>query len=119
MKDEGKDIVYGDKWTPQAPFISVFMYISEDPEYRRETALLIEEFLKQRIQGMKNRVGVYVTQAFPKLIYALDEDNIHEDSEYYWLTKLAVKSTAKRMNPDYISAKVMKEYKGECFPSIK
>lgn len=103
----------------QAPFISVFMYISEDPEYRHETALLIEEFLKQRIQGMKNRVGVYVTQAFPKLIYALDEDNIHEDSEYYWLTKLAVKSTAKRMNPDYVSAKVMKEYKNECFPSIK
>lgn len=102
----------------QAPFISVFMYISEDPEYRHETALLIKEFLNQRIQGMKNRTGVYVTQAFPKLIYTLDEDNIHEDSEYYWLTKLAIKSTAKRMNPDYVSAKVMKEYKGSVFPSM-
>ena len=94
------------------------MYIDENPEYKRETVMLIEEFLKQRIKGMKNRTGHYVTQAFPKLIYCLDEDNIHEDSEYYWLTELAVKSTAKRMNPDYVSAKIMKEYKGAVFPSI-
>lgn len=103
----------------QAPFTTVFMYISENMEYRNETALLIEEFLRQRIKGMKNRTGQWVTQAFPKLIYALDDDNIHEDSEYYWLTELAAKSTAKRMNPDYVSAKVMKEYKGAVFPSIK
>lgn len=115
---EGKDIVYGAKWTPQAPFISVFMFVNENMEYRKETAMLIEEFLKQRILGMKNRVGHYVTQAFPKLIYALDEDNIYEGSEYYWLTRLAIKSTAKRMNPDYVSAKVMREYKGAVFPSI-
>ena len=102
----------------QAPFVSVFMYIDENPEYKKETVMLIEEFLKQRIKGMKNRTGHYVTQAFPKLIYCLDEDNIHEDSEYYWLTELAVKSTAKRMNPDYVSAKIMKEYKGAVFPSI-
>ena len=102
----------------QAPFVSVFMYIDENPEYKKETVMLIEEFLKQRIKGMKNRTGHYVTQAFPKLIYCLDEDNIHEDSEYYWLTELAVKSTAKRMNPDYVSAKIMKEYKGAVFPSM-
>lgn len=102
----------------QAPFISVFMFVNENLEYRKETAMLIEEFLKQRILGMKNRVGHYVTQAFPKLIYALDEDNIYEGSEYYWLTKLAIKSTAKRMNPDYVSAKVMREYKGAVFPSM-
>lgn len=102
----------------QAPFVSVFMYIDENLEYKKETVMLIEEFLKQRIKGMKNRTGHYVTQAFPKLIYCLDEDNIHEDSEYYWLTELAVKSTAKRMNPDYVSAKIMKEYKGAVFPSM-
>lgn len=102
----------------QAPFISVFMYIDENIEYKEETVMLIEEFLRQRIQGMKNKVGHYVTQTFPKLIYALDEDNIHEDSEYYWLTELAVESTAKRMNPDYVSAKIMKEYKGAVFPSM-
>ena len=94
------------------------MYIEENPEYKNETVMLIEEFLKQRIKGMKNRTGHYVTQAFPKLIYCLDEDNIHEDSEYYWLTELAVESTAKRMNPDYVSAKIMKEYKGAVFPSM-
>lgn len=81
--------------------------------------MLIEEFLNQRIKGMKNRAGQYVTQAFPKLIYALDEDNVTEDSPYWYLTKLAAKSTAKRMNPDYVSAKVMKEFKGAVFPSIK
>lgn len=95
----------------QAPFLSVCMYISEDPSYEKETAILIEEFLKQRIQGMKNEKGVYVTVAFPKLLYVLDENNIYENSEYWYLTKLAAKCTAKRMVPDYISAKKMKEYK--------
>lgn len=103
----------------QAPFTTVFLYLDEIPEYKNETAMLIEEFLNQRIKGMKNRSGQYVTQAFPKLIYALDEDNITEDSPYWYLTKLAAKSTAKRMNPDYVSAKVMKEFKGAVFPSIK
>ena len=95
----------------QAPFLSVCMYISEDPSYEKETAMLIEEFLKQRIQGMKNEKGVYVTVAFPKLLYVLDENNIYENSEYWYLTKLAAKCTAKRMVPDYISAKKMREYK--------
>jgi ribonucleoside-triphosphate reductase len=102
----------------QQPFLSLFMYIDEKPEYKKETAMLIEEFLKQRIQGMPNEQGVFITQAFPKLLYVLDEDNIHEDSEYYYLTKLACESTAKRMNPDYISAKVMKELKGDVYPCI-
>lgn len=95
----------------QAPFLSVCMYISEDPSYEKETAILIEEFLKQRIQGMKNEKGVYVTVAFPKLLYVLDENNIYENSEYWYLTKLAATCTAKRMVPDYISAKKMREYK--------
>lgn len=95
----------------QAPFLSVNMYISENPEYEKETAMLIEEFLKQRIQGLKNEKGVYVTPAFPKLLYVLDENNITPDSEYWYLTKLAAKCTAKRMVPDYISAKKMREYK--------
>lgn len=95
----------------QAPFLSVNMWVSEDPEYAKENAMLIEEFLHQRILGMKNEKGVYITPAFPKLLYVLDEDNIHEDSEYYYLTKLAAQCTAKRMVPDYISAKKMREYK--------
>lgn len=95
----------------QAPFLSVFMYLGETDEYKEELAMLIEEFLKQRIKGMKNEVGVYVTQAFPKLLYVLEEDNIHEDSKYYYLTELAAKCTAKRMVPDYISEKKMLEYK--------
>lgn len=95
----------------QAPFLSVNMYISENPEYEKETAMLIEEFLKQRIQGLKNEKGVYVTPAFPKLLYVLDENNVTPDSEYWYLTKLAAKCTAKRMVPDYISAKKMREYK--------
>ena len=95
----------------QAPFLSVCMYISENPEYEQETAMLIEEFLNQRIIGMKNEKGVYVTPAFPKLLYVLDENNIKEDSKYWYLTKLAAKCTAKRMVPDYISAKKMREYK--------
>ena len=102
----------------QSPFVTVFMYVAEDEDYKQETAMLIKEFLHQRIKGMKNRSGQWVTQAFPKLIYALDEDNIYEDSEYYWLTELAARSTAKRMNPDYVSAKVMKRFKGDVFPSI-
>lgn len=95
----------------QAPFISVFMYLGETEEYKKELALLIEEFLKQRIKGMKNKKGIYITQAFPKLLYVLEEDNIHEESPYWYLTELAAKCTAKRMVPDYISEKKMKEYK--------
>lgn len=102
----------------QSPFVTVFVYLDEDPEYKEETALLAEEFFKQRIKGMKNDKGHYVTQVFPKIIFALDEDNIHKDSEYHWLLRLAMQSTAKRMCPDYISAKVMKELYGECFPCI-
>lgn len=95
----------------QAPFLSVNMWVSEDPEYTKENAMLIEEFLRQRILGMKNTKGVYVTPAFPKLLYVLDENNINEDSEFYYLTRLAAECTAKRMVPDYISAKKMREYK--------
>ena len=104
----------------QAPFITVFMYLDEVPEgqTRDDLALIVEEVLKQRIQGVKNEVGVWVTPAFPKLIYALDEDNIHPDSKYYYLTELAAKCTAKRMVPDYISAKIMKELKGGVWPSM-
>ena len=95
----------------QAPFLSVFMYLGETKEYKQELAMIIEEFLKQRIVSMKNEVGVYVTQAFPKLLYVLEEDNIHKDSKYYYLTELAAKCTAKRMVPDYISEKIMLENK--------
>ncbi len=95
----------------QAPFLSVCMYISEDPEYEKETAMLIEEFLRQRIKGMKNSKGVYITVAFPKLLYVLDENNIRSDRKYWYLTKLAAECTTKRMVPDYISAKKMREYK--------
>ena len=103
----------------QAPFLSVFMYLGETKEYKQELAMIIEEFLKQRIQGMKNKVGVYVTQAFPKLLYVLEEDNIHEDSPYWYLTKLSAQCTAKRLVPDYISEKKMKELKeGNCFPNM-
>ena len=103
----------------QAPFLSVFMYLGETKEYKQELAMIIEEFLKQRIQGMKNKVGVYVTQAFPKLLYVLEEDNIHENSPYWYLTKLSAECTAKRLVPDYISEKKMKELKeGNCFPNM-
>ena len=95
----------------QAPFLSVFMYLNDDAEYIKETALLIEEFLNQRILGFKNETGHYITQAFPKLLYVLDENNITEDSEYWYLTELAAKCTAKRMVPDYISAKIMRRDK--------
>ncbi len=103
----------------QSPFLSVFMYLGETTEYKNELAMIIEEFLNQRLLGLKNEVGVYVTQAFPKLLYVLEEDNIHENSPYWYLTKLAAKCTAKRMNPDYISEKIMKKYKdGNCFPCM-
>ena len=104
----------------QAPFITVFMYLDEVPagQTRDDLAVIIEEMLKQRIKGVKNEVGVYVTPAFPKLIYVLDEDNIHPDSKYYHLTELAAQCTAKRMVPDYISAKVMKELKGGVWTSM-
>lgn len=101
----------------QAPFITVFMYIDEVPEgrTREDLCLIIEEVLRQRIQGVKNEKGVWITPAFPKLIYCLDEDNVYPDSKYYYLTELAAKCTAKRMVPDYISAKKMKELKGEVY----
>lgn len=103
----------------QSPFLSVFIYLGETTEYKKELAMIIEEFLNQRLLGLKNEVGVYVTQAFPKLLYVLEEDNIHENSPYWYLTKLAAKCTAKRMNPDYISEKMMKKYKEEnCFPCM-
>ena len=108
----------------QAPFLSVNMYLGETEEYKEELAMIIEEFLKQRILGFKNRKGVYITPAFPKLLYVLEEDNIHEDSKYWYLTELAAKCTAKRMVPDYISEKMMKELKinengvGDCYPCM-
>ena len=105
----------------QAPFITVFMYLNEakNEQEKEDLALIIEETLKQRMQGVKNEQGVWVTPAFPKLIYALEEDNITVDSPYYYLTELAAKCTAKRMVPDYISEKVMLQLKeGNCFPSM-
>ena len=110
----------------QAPFITVFMYLDEVPEgqTRDDLAAIIEEMLHQRIVGVKNEKGVYVTPAFPKLIYVLEEDNIHEESKYFYLTRLAAQCTAKRMVPDYISEKKMKEIKIDangdsyCYPSM-
>ena len=104
----------------QAPFVTVFMYLDEveDGQTREDLAMIIEETLKQRIEGVKNEQGVWITPAFPKLIYVLDEDNIHPDSRYYYLTKLAAECTAKRMVPDYISAKIMKQLKGEVYPCM-
>ncbi len=108
----------------QSPFVSLCMYLGETEEYKPELAMLIEETLRQRIRGMKNQVGVYVTVAFPKLLYVLEEDNIRENSPYWYLTELAAKCTAKRMVPDYISEKVMKQIKvdkngtGHCFPCM-
>lgn len=100
----------------QSPFLSVFMYIAENPEYEKETAMIIEEFIRQRIQGMKNEVGVWITPAFPKLLYVLDENNIHEDSEYWHITELAAECVSKRMMPDFISAKHMRQnYEGNVF----
>lgn len=108
----------------QAPFLSVCMYVGETDEYKEELAMIIEEVLKQRIVGMKNEKGAYITPAFPKLLYVLEEDNIHEDSKYYYLTKLAAECTAKRMVPDYISEKMMLKLKvdkngnGNCYPCM-
>ena len=101
----------------QTPFVSVFLYLDEVPEgqTRDDLALIIEETLRQRHEGIKNEVGVWVSPAFPKLIYVLDEDNIHPGSPYYYLTELAAKCTAKRMVPDYISAKVMRKLKGDVY----
>ena len=97
----------------QAPFVTMFMYLDEVPEGRTrdDLAMMIEEVLRQRMQGVKNEKGVWITPAFPKLIYVLDEDNIHEGSKYFYLTELAAECTAKRMVPDYISAKIMKKLK--------
>lgn len=103
----------------QAPFLSIFMYISEEPEYEKETAMIIEEMLRQRIQGLKNEVGVYVTPSFPKLLYVTDENNIYPGCKYFYLTMMAAECSAKRMVPDYISAKIMREqYDGEVFPCM-
>ena len=105
----------------QAPFVTVFMYLDEVPEGRTrdDLAMIIEEVMLQRMQGVKNEKGVWITPAFPKLIYVLDEDNITEGSKYWHLTELAAKCTAKRMDPDYISAKIMKELKkGEVYPCM-
>ncbi len=107
----------------QAPFVTVFMYLNEakDEQEKKDLALIIEETLTQRLKGVKNESGIWVTPAFPKLIYVLEEDNIHEDSEYYYLTKLAARCTAKRMVPDYISEKIMlktkvdKNGEGHCY----
>ncbi len=107
----------------QAPFITVFMYLGEarNKQEKHDLAMMIEETLKQRIQGVKNQKGIYITPAFPKLIYVLEEQNIHKDSEFYYLTELAAKCTAKRLVPDYISEKIMKELKvdangeGHCY----
>ncbi|MDD6657189.1 MAG: anaerobic ribonucleoside-triphosphate reductase [Lachnospiraceae bacterium] len=105
----------------QAPFVTVFMYLNEVPEgrIRDDLAMIIEEMLRQRILGVKNEKGVYITPAFPKLIYVLEEDNIREGSKYWEITKLAAQCTAKRMVPDYISEKIMKELKnGDCYPCM-
>lgn len=110
----------------QTPFVSIFMYLGEtdDPQTKKDLALIIEEMLKQRIKGVKNEKGVYVTPTFPKLLYVLEEDNINEDSPYFYLTKLAAECTAKRMVPDYISEKIMKRDKvdangqGQCYPCM-
>ncbi len=108
----------------QAPFLSVCMYLGETKEYKKELAMIIEEFLRQRIKGMKNEKGVYITPAFPKLLYVLEEANIDPNGEYYYLTQLAAECTAKRMVPDYISEKIMKQMKidangdGQCYPCM-
>ena len=107
----------------QAPFVTVFMYLNEaqDEQTKKDLALIIEEVLKQRYEGVKNEKGVWITPAFPKLIYVLEEDNIHEDSPYWYLTELAAKCSARRLVPDYISEKKMLEYKvdkngeGHCY----
>lgn len=104
----------------QTPFITIFAYLNEakNEQEKEDLALVIAEVLRQRIQGVKNEAGQWISPAFPKIIYALEEDNVHEDSKYFWLTELAAKCTAKRLVPDYISEKKMIELKGYCFPSM-
>ena len=102
----------------QSPFLSVCIYLNENPEYTKEVAMLAEEFFKQRLDGMKNKFGIKATQTFPKLLYFLDENNTYEGSEYFYLTKLAVQCTALRMNPDYMSVKKMKQVIGYAFPTM-
>jgi len=101
----------------QTPFVTLFMYLDEVPEgqTRDDMAMVIEEVLRQRIKGLPDETGAWITPAFPKLVYVLDEDNIHEDSRYWYLTELAARCTAKRMVPDYVSAKIMKELKGDVY----
>ena len=126
LKDEIKDSVQTFNYqistlmttNGQSPFISICMYVNEEPEYAEETVLLIEEFLKQRIAGMENEYGVIATQTFPKMLYFLDADNAYPGTKYFWLTALAAKATALRMNPDYISVKKMKELVGHAFPCM-
>lgn len=126
LKDEIKDSVQTFNYqistlmttNGQSPFISICMYVNEEPEYAEETVLLIEEFLKQRIAGMENEYGVIATQTFPKMLYFLDADNAYPGTKYFWLTELAAKSTSLRMNPDYISVKKMKELVGHAFPCM-
>ena len=117
--NEGKDIVcgYGNiSGATQSPFVTLFMHVRDDDEYAEETAMIIEEILRQRIRGIKNEKGVYITTAFPKLVYVLDENNCLRGGKYDYLTKLALKCSAKRMYPDYISAKKMREtYEGNIF----
>lgn len=129
LKDEIKDgiqtiqyqLITMSTTNGQSPFTSVFMYLGdvEEGQPRDDLAMIIEEIFKQRIQGVKNEQGVYVTTAFPKLLYVLDEDNIHENSKYWYLTKLAAECSSKRLVPDYISAKKMKELKGDIYGCIK
>jgi ribonucleoside-triphosphate reductase len=110
----------------QAPFVSVFMYLNEvqDAKTKADLALIIEEVLRQRIQGVKNEAGVWITPAFPKLLYVLEEDNVRDGTPYWYLTQLAAECTAKRMVPDYISEKIMlrekvdKNGEGHCYPCM-
>lgn len=104
----------------QAPFVSIFLYMNEvdGEQQKKDFAMLIEEILRQRTEGTKNEQGIWVTPAFPKILYVLEEDNIVPGSKYYYLTEMAAKCTAKRMVPDYISEKKMLEYKGDCFPCM-
>ena len=102
----------------QSPFLSIAMWINEDPEYEKENAMIIEEILKQRITGVKDKEGHYISPAFPKLLYFLDDNNTYEGSKYFYLTELAAKCSAKRLVPDYISAKAMRENIGEVFPCM-
>lgn len=104
----------------QAPFITIFMYLNEakNKQEKEDLALLIKVMLEQRMLGVKNKEGVYIAPAFPKLIYVLEEDNIIEDSKYWYLTKLAAECSSKRLVPDYISEKIMKELKGDVYTCI-